>query len=397
MALDLMRLAALGILPTVATGAVASPDASDSNPGPSKYPVKDGKDPLAPLSGRAQSNLTQPWRSDALLAFGAGMLSGHNFFDGLAKGATAAQDARHSYENPQRHLLANGAFTLEEYPDGTTKLQPNKDVQDYQTLQTEIGYMGKAALQQANAKAIADRMAADNDAMLARTKAQIDASDRRTAAQIQAQNERHDTDAELKRQEIEGTVRDPFTKAYLENQGKAAADIPDVVQKASGYIQGVDSLLGMVATQGADGKWKIDPQKAASVGLGVGLGQKVKRGLAAATGEGLGTGVDPDKLSRAKYLINNVILNNNPFKGQGQVSNYEERMRMAASPSLEMGPQAFLQALLDRRNLATQGITFAKSLYQKAQDEAAKRHPSHHGVTSGQTSAGLPWKIVSPE
>src|SRR5690348_6596147 len=98
MAIDLATLAALGILPS---GGMALPGAADQIQaqaplGASLFPVQDdGTDPLAPLPDAPKADeasdskgpFGQPWRSDALLALGAGLLSGRNFFDGLSKGA----------------------------------------------------------------------------------------------------------------------------------------------------------------------------------------------------------------------------------------------------------------------------------------------------------------------
>src|SRR5690348_196736 len=223
MAIDLATLAALGILPS---GGMALPDASQqllSQPGQSLFPVQaDGTDPLAPLpdapsadSGSSEGktgSFGQPWRSDALLALGAGLLSGRNFFDGLAKGAMAAQQARHAYENPKRDLIANGAFTLEQYPDGSTKLVPNKGVQDYQTLQTEIGYEGKAALAAQNAQAIAERMAANNKAELDRTQAMIAAQNDRFNRKLASDERYHTQDLKVREEGITGKET-PYQKA----------------------------------------------------------------------------------------------------------------------------------------------------------------------------------------
>jgi hypothetical protein len=98
--------------------------------------------------------------TDALLRFGAGMLSGRNFMDGLGRGLSGVADVRQGLQQRileaqrqqrldnqvKRTPLANGAFIYEQYPDGTSRVVPNKDVQEFQRQQSQDKFNQAAQL-----------------------------------------------------------------------------------------------------------------------------------------------------------------------------------------------------------------------------------------------------------
>lgn len=366
----------LGVIPEVALGGVQAPDAdSNLNPGPSTHPIKNGNDPLAPKVGH-------PWQSDALLSFGAGLLSGRNFLDGLAKGATAAQDARHAYENPKRDMLDNGAFTFEQYPDGSTKLVPNNAVQDYNTGLAMNALMGKIAMAKLQGGIIADRMAANNDAQMQRTQAMIDSENKRAAESLGEETRYHTGQMSLEQQRID-KEESPYQKSLEAAQAKKDVELPDEINQSQEFGQELDQLIQLA--------------QSGKIGLGPGIKQKGKRALSnVVPGAAPELGVDMDKHTQAAQIINHIkmIATRQWLKGMGgsRLTNYDLKLATTAQPNFEMTLPTFLSTVRRLKQINDFGVTQMQSKLEESKRKAAGQ--SSQTSDTGVTSGGIHWKIV---
>jgi hypothetical protein len=222
-------------------------------------------------------------------------------------------------------------------------------------------------------------MAANNDAQMDRTAAMIAASDRRQAAQIASQEGMHSQDVGLRQQEIDAMgPRDPYTKSFLEAQGKADAEIPGQVNQAN-LMREKLLRLKELANSG-------------KIGLGLGMGNKAMRALTSVVPEaGAVTGIDPDAKREAEQIIANIrVFGSKAFQGQGQVSNYERQMANAAQPSLDMGSSSFNKAIDEM-------IGFSDAELKRLQEGQSRRGTAAQTgrqAREGVTSHGVKWRIV---
>jgi hypothetical protein len=325
----------------------------------------------------------QPWRSDALLSFGAGLLSGKNFFQGLAQGATAAQAARRAWTNPQRNLIENGAFTLDQYPDGTTRITPNQGIQAYQFGLSKNALLAKLGMLQVGADYTAQRIGEMQTGQMARTQAMIDASDRRSANQLAQSHSQFEQ--MLAAQTHGGKFDSPFQKAFETSEGQAYANLPTAIAQTSqirDQLQELDQLAQ-------------DPHS----GIGPGVGLKAERALALATGKST-PNIDINKLQRADQLIKGIRMafNKQMWKGMGQrVSNYEVKMLNAAQPTLELASGPMHQRISDMLGLTNNTLGYLgtqKGIGDRLmQGGNAAAATGAGGATSGTTSHGVSWSF----
>jgi len=210
------------------------------------------RDPLKPVSGIPKPGLFTrlnytPGGADALIALGAGLLSGNGFADGLARGATGFSNALE--EGRQRNLpktsfLADGAFIVQTDPKtGRTTLAKNPQVADYYEGLKQTEFQGKKSLAEIQGglrSGIVDKQISSNESIHADDRA---ARSEDRAADREARITEAAANRDLRR-EIAASARGnrqvppSAMKAYTEQ-----TDIASQATQASQSLNGVMSML----------------------------------------------------------------------------------------------------------------------------------------------------------
>jgi hypothetical protein len=154
-------------------------------PGPQDAPQP------APQAPQAPQGPNKGAIYDGLINAGVGLMRGKNFGDAIANGFAgfnSAYDAKVQQDkdqaSPKVVPLADGAFSMLVYPNGTQKVVPNKDIQKYQAdkmkAQAELVYgkqQNESDLQLRNKRTLADdKNAQSADEELQQVQKSIDAT-----------------------------------------------------------------------------------------------------------------------------------------------------------------------------------------------------------------------------
>jgi len=218
------------------------------------------RDPLKPVSGIPKPGLFTrlnytPGGADALIALGAGLLSGNGFADGLARGATGFSNALEEGRQrniPKTSFLADGAFIVQTDPrTGKTQIVRNPQVADYYRDNKLAEFQGKVSLAEAQGNAIGARL--ERSQAFTAGQNDLDRQDRRDARA---------EDRDWRHQEAEAT-RD--FRRDLVNAARATRQVPpaairgyteflDKSDQAREGITSVGNIIGMLDS----GKLRLD-------------------------------------------------------------------------------------------------------------------------------------------
>jgi hypothetical protein len=137
--------------PTLPFGDMSGIGLSPTGPGVDEIASLAASVPRIKKPGFLARITSQPGGNDALIALGAGLLSGRDFNDGLARGLTAYQATLRQAKldsQPKFSLINNGEFTAREVPGEGITLTPNDPVQARNDDKLETAFNNKLDLQQ---------------------------------------------------------------------------------------------------------------------------------------------------------------------------------------------------------------------------------------------------------
>lgn len=323
----------------------------------------------------------QPYASDALLAFGAGLLSGNNFFDGLAKGATGMAGVKKQYvelNKPKRTLIANGAFTLEEYPDGSQKIIKNDEVAKhlYETEDHKFG--NRMTLEGMKQDSYMQRLDKTLNSQQALAQMRIDAERGSLEARLAYERARDDRDWaekwDMMRYEVANRP-DPYHDSLARQEGKNDADKLAIREQAKNDLKQLDRAFQIYGSGQA--------------GSGPGFIQGLKRGAVDFTGKSM-AGVNITDMHELRAIFNSLQLRQSAaMKGQGQITEFERKLIASTLPNPETDPAAAIKLLRELYAIAQKNANYTPS----GPAPSGERAPPRGIRTSGKTN-GVSWRIV---
>jgi hypothetical protein len=304
---------------------------------------------------------SRPGGSDALIALGAGLLSGSNFQQGLAQGLMAYQQALRAGEDrerPQVTSVQNGAFDRTEDPvSGGVKYTANPDVQQYgrDIAESQFGY--RDALRQHNAEDLLHRMDLQFGHQRVLTELQIRAHSGDEAARdaVMLAVARGNNATTLEAAHISADARpNPLEQARARRQAAAEDSYGSDVEGAAGNNGLYDQMESLI--------------RAGRTGAGPGVLNSVRRSLATTLGIPVG-GVDPGDSQLLQQGYRQMELRAaSIMRGQGQVTEAERRILQQSVASISTDPEAAMEYIRTLRQ--------AEQRRQQIWDEAQDRDPS---------------------
>jgi hypothetical protein len=318
-------------------------------------------------------------KGEALMAFGAQLMSSRTFGEGLAKGLVAyrqALDAGKKRNEPTRESVDNGAFERVIDPLDNTASYERTPVADYEE--------GKA-------QAVTDRMlqvaGLKGDYGLQIQGSKNTGAMDRTTYTVDHQDTRSDRDRTSK-ERIAGwanTSRETVARINGEYRGKNRAPNKLEVAAQTAANNAPDNLARYD---------RIDQMlDTGDSGVGPGLLAKLKRGVVNATGSSA-MGVDVTHMQMLDRDLHTIEAQAGALLlgGQGQVSDGERKMVHDSMPNMETNPEAIKNILnvlraKAKRDALGLSISADGDTYPRTATDSA---PS----ASHQTSSGVKWSIV---
>lgn len=295
--------------------------------------------PSAPKRHGFLHKLTdRPGGRDALMAFGAALLSAPTFAQGMGQGIMAYQAALRAGEDRAKknsQPVNNSEFERIVDPvTGEVTYRPNKDIQDRNDEVLGKKATNAQALQNLRDNSYFKRLELQLGTTRAITQMQIDASNGRQDAQLAMERYKADlqADATLAAARIAhpdpSTVRSKFDLKAEDDYGNLAMSAPENI---SMYDQ-MESLLTHGHTGAGPGM-----MSAAARALAKGLGMDIA-GVNVGDNQILEQGYKTLELRRASLL-----------QGQGALSDAERRILSQSVPSIQTDPKAAAELMRTMR------------------------------------------------
>lgn len=357
---------------------------------------------VAPVQETFGDKLQKPGVSDGLLALGAGLLSGHNFFDGLGKGAAAfgqAVDEGQRNATPQATYLANGAVVaLRDPQTGRITYHVNPAVTQAMQRQNQVKVDGQAFIQDLKNSGGMDRVNRQQDGADDRNDANIDAR-RELAGMNNRSRENISAGRDKTMLEVAGINSDSRANVANINGGYKLDGRQAPASAVKDYNkQGSDANVTAQTVQQLD---DLD-QSIASGKLPLGLASNARQEIALKTGIG-GNDATAEyaKWKQWKEKARNTIL-------RGNVGTQTEGDAIRALNEITAGdrdPEALranLGVVRQALGVAYQNSMKARKVYEdqyglnrpKGSGASTPAAPARRAQTGGTTPSGLTWKLT---